>query len=100
MASVASELRLPTLRLPTRTEVRIMWQRPAVLVTALLCATFVVSLFVVALALLAYSGHSTEALTAAVVIPIVSLLVNVSRRLSNIERTVNDAGSAASPDRT
>lgn len=75
--------------LPSRKDVRsAMLTRPWVAVAVIVAATWLVTLFVAALVFLAYNGLGTEALTAAVVTPLVAVLVAQSQRLSRIEKQV------------
>ena len=74
---------IPTL---TRREVKAMLQNHGLAVVV--AATWLVTLFVAAIVFLAYHRLGTEALTAAVVAPVVGLLVSISSRLSRVEKHV------------
>jgi Kef-type K+ transport system membrane component KefB len=69
----------------TREDVRAMLDRPAIIVTGILCATVLLLSFVAALTLLAYNGRSTEVLTMVLIAPLVGLLVAVLRRIAKLE---------------
>lgn len=62
-----------------------MLQRPSVLITAILAAAFTVVSFVAAITFLAYNGRGTEALAAAVITPVIGLLVAILNRQSRLE---------------
>jgi hypothetical protein len=80
-------------RIPTRQELRaIMITRPSVLITTIVCGTLVLLAFVGALVFLTFNGRGTEALTVAVVAPIVGMLVSVSQRVQRIERHTSPDG--------
>jgi hypothetical protein len=82
---------MPTL---TRREVKAMLQHHGLAVVV--AVTWLVTLFVAAIVFLAYHGLGTEALTAAVIAPIVGLLVSVSSRLGRIERQVSPQSEGGS----
>lgn len=63
-----------------------MLSRTAVAVTAIISATLVVLAFVAALTFLAWSGKGTEALTVALVTPVVAVLVSILQRVKTVER--------------
>jgi len=77
-------------KVPTRQEIRTaMLTRPSIAVAAIAAATFVVLGFVTAIVLLALNDKSTEALTFAVVTPIIGMLVSVMGRVRSIESKVD-----------
>ena len=77
-------------KVPTRQEIRTaMLTRPSIAVAAIVAATFVVLGFVTAIVLLALNDKSTEALTFAVVTPIIGMLVSVMGRVRSIESKVD-----------
>lgn len=62
-----------------------MLSRTAVFVTAMICGTILVLSFVGALIVLALNNRSTEVLTLVVIVPVVSILIAVLRRVAKIE---------------
>jgi uncharacterized protein YqgC (DUF456 family) len=95
MTTLIGTLGVRKIGLPTRREMRTMLQNPWVAVTAIVAGLVVVLAFVSAMVFLAYSGRSTEALTAAVVGPIVGALVNMHNKLSRIEKVVDANNKSA-----
>ena len=81
-----------TIGLPTRREAREIvsdaLKRTPVLITAILCATFVVTIFVGSIVYLVYAGKSTEALTGAVIAPLIAILATMGSRLRRVEDKV------------
>lgn len=76
--------------IPTRQEIRTaMLTRPSIAIAAIAAATFVVVAFVTAIVILAVNDKSTEALTFAVVTPVVGMLVSVMGRVRSIESKVD-----------
>jgi len=58
--------------------------RPSVMITAIVCGMVTVLGFVAAVTFLAYTGRGTEALAAAVITPVLGLLLTISNRQKQI----------------
>lgn len=71
-------------RLPTRLEWRYMLTRPSILITVIVCVTWVVTLLIGGVVFLAYNDRGTEALVGALVVPIVGALVAMLTRTRNM----------------
>lgn len=80
-------------RFPTRTELRAMMDRTSVAVTAIIAATVVVLAFVAALVYMVREGLPTEALTLAVIGPLIGILVSISSRVKETARKVDQLQS-------
>lgn len=68
-----------------------MLTRPSIAIAAITAITVVLLAFVAAVVVLAMNGKSTEALTFAIVTPIVGMLVSVMNRVRSIESKVDAA---------
>jgi len=90
---------VPRFRFPTREEWRTYMTSPGVLKTVIICVTLLISLFVGAIVFLAWSGHSTEALTTAIVTPLIAVLVNQTSRLRQLEQAVKDSPVIPTPEK-
>lgn len=88
---------IPRFRLPTRSEWQAYMRDRAVVITMIICVTLMILGFVGALVYLAVSGHSSEALTAAVIGPLVGVLVGQMTRLKSLEQAVRDAPAIPTP---
>ena len=85
-------------RLPTWTEAKSqMRQDRAVLITAILCVTLLLALFVAAIVWLSATGHSSETLTVVIVVPLVTALVSVASRLKAVEKAVDQNPAIPTP---
>lgn len=71
-----------------------MLQRPAVLITAMLCVTWVLTALVSGIVYLAATGKGTEALIGAVVAPLVGALVAVLTRTRHTADQVQELRQA------
>jgi uncharacterized protein YqgC (DUF456 family) len=76
-----------------------MLSSPPVVITAIIAVTLVLVSFVAAVTFLAYAGKSTEALTLAVVGPIIGILASMAARVKSTERKV-DAIAAQTTNQT
>lgn len=79
--------------LPTRREAREMLNNPKVAMTLIIAVTVVVLSFVAGLVVLAWHGRSTEALTVAVVTPLIAALVSVMQRMKSTEAKIDALAS-------
>jgi len=66
-----------------------MLRHPAVAVTAILAGLLLLLSLVGAITFLAYTGKGTEALTGAIVVPLIGVLVSFANRLAKIEKNTN-----------
>lgn len=89
---------VPRFRLPTREDWRYHMANTKVLVTGIICVTFLLSLFVGGVVYLAATGHSAEALTTVIVAPLVGALVTFAGRLKTLEQTVRDSPNITTPE--
>lgn len=85
------------LRLPTRPELRAMLQHRSVAITLILCGTALIALMIGAVVFLSANGYGTEALVGAIVIPLVTALVNQANRLKQLESAVRDSPVITTP---
>jgi hypothetical protein len=74
-----------------------MLTRPSIAITAIVAVTFLVLGFVGAVVFLVWHDKSTEALTFAIVTPLVGVLVSVLNRVRSIENKV-DAAAVSNGD--
>lgn len=79
--------------LPTREEWRAMLRDWRVAITLIVAATVILLAFIAAVVFLAWQGRSTEALTAAIVAPVVGALVALLRRLGSLDAKVDAVAS-------
>jgi hypothetical protein len=86
------------LRVPTRREIRTMLTRTGIAITAIIAVTVVLLGFVGAIVFLVWHDKSTEALTFAVVTPLIGMLVSVMGRVRSIESKVDAAAVSSNGD--
>ena len=85
-------------RFPTRVEWRHHMTNTKVAVTLILGVTWLITVFVAAVVYLAATEHSTEALTAAIVAPLVGALVAVGNQLRGLKQAVKDSPNINPPE--
>jgi len=64
-----------------------MLSRPSVIITAIIVAGLVLVALIAGVVLLAYTGHSTEALTGVIAAPLIAILVSQTRRMAELKVT-------------
>ena len=85
--------------LPTRQEIRTaMLTRPGVAIAGIIAVTVILVAFASAIVVLALNDKSTEALTFAIVAPVVGMLATVMGRVRSIESKVDAAAVTNNAD--
>ena len=78
------------MRFPTRTEVRAMlFSDRRVVLAAIVAGTLIILAFIAALTFLAWQDRGTEALTVALVTPVVGVLVSILQRVKATETKID-----------
>lgn len=77
--------------MPTREEIREMLMRPAVAITALVCATLAFVASVAGIVFLAYNGRDSAVIGVFVAGPVVLVLGLIAKRLGAVKEAVNNA---------
>lgn len=81
--------------LPTKNEIREMLMRPAVAITAIVCATLAFLGSVAGIVFLAYQGRDSAVIGVFVAGPVVIVLGLIAKRLGAVKEAVNNATTAA-----
>lgn len=85
-------------RLPNLAEWRQHMVNTKVAVTLVLSVTWLISVFVGAVVYLAATNHSTEALTAVIVAPLIGAMVAVGNQLRGLKQAVKDSPTITTPE--
>lgn len=85
------------INLPTRDEIREMLMRPAVAITALICATLAFVAALAGIVFLAFEGRDSAVIGVFVAGPVVVVLGVIAKRLGAVKEAVNNATVVTPP---
>lgn len=89
MVTMPYPVHAPSVRIfPTGREIRVMLQRPAVAVTAIICATVTMLAVLASVVFLAWTGRDTAVIGALLGGPVLALLGLLSKRLGEVREAV------------